>query len=452
MRNRQSSGTCSAARMTVSGAEHGAASAGGSLPVMAMRNYALGILVAVYTFNFIDRQILSILAEPIRTELQLSDTALGLLSGVAFAIFYATLGIPIAKLADRRNRRNLIALALAVWSGMTALSGLAQNFWHLLFARIGVGIGEAGCTPPAHSMIADYFPVDKRATAMGIYSLGIPLGILAGFLVGGLINEYFGWRAAFLVVGLPGILLAVIVRLTIPEPPRGLLEHRIDPGQAPSIKETAKNLWRKRTFRHLSAGAALASFLGSGLLFWLPSFLIRSFSMTTSEVGILLGLILGLPGALGIVLGGWLSDRLGSKDTRWHLWVAAVGIFASLPFYLGVFLAGSGAASLLFLVPAVILGNFFQAATFSQVQGLATLRSRSVSAAILFFITNVFGLGLGPQCVGIVSDLLKFRLGADSLRYSLLLLSFVSIWASFHYYKAGLYLKRDLGDAGSESQ
>lgn len=185
----------------------------------AMRRYALSVLVVVYTFNFIDRQILSILLEPIKQDLGLSDTALGMLTGFAFALFYATLGIPIARLADRGNRRNLIAIALTVWSAMTAVSGLAQNFWHLLIARIGVGVGEAGCSPPAHSMIADYFPSENRATALGIYALGIPFGILFGFIAGGWLNEFFGWRVAFFVVGVPGLLLAILVRFSLREPP-----------------------------------------------------------------------------------------------------------------------------------------------------------------------------------------------------------------------------------------
>ena len=188
------------------------------------RHYALGILVVVYTFNFIDRQILSILLEPVKADLGLSDTAMGMLTGFAFAMFYATLGIPIARYADRSNRRNLIALALGIWSFFTALSGVAQNFWHLLAARIGVGVGEAGCSPPAHSMIADYYPAEQRATALGIYSLGIPIGIMFGLFAGGWINEFFGWRMAFFVVGLPGIILALVVRFTLAEPPRGLAE------------------------------------------------------------------------------------------------------------------------------------------------------------------------------------------------------------------------------------
>ena len=277
------------------------------------RHYALGILVVVYTFNFIDRQILSILLEPVKTDLGLSDTQMGLLTGFAFAMFYATLGIPIARFADRTNRRNLIAAALAIWSGFTALSGLAQNFWHMLAARIGVGVGEAGCSPPAHSMIADYYPAEQRATALGIYSLGIPFGIMFGLFAGGWINEFFGWRAAFFVVGVPGLLLAILVRYSLAEPPRGMAEGRTDSGEQPSIGETLAYLWQKKSFRHMSFAAALTAFVGYGFVTWAPAFLIRSFGMGTGEIGTWFGLILGVAGGIGIAGGGYLADKFWSQ-------------------------------------------------------------------------------------------------------------------------------------------
>lgn len=410
----------------------------------AARQYALGVLVVVYTFNFIDRQILSILLEPIKQDLGLSDSALGLLTGFAFALFYATLGIPIARYADKGNRRNLIALALAIWSAMTALSGLAQNFWQLLAARIGVGVGEAGCSPPAHSMIADYFPAHKRATALGIYSLGIPVGILFGFLAGGWLNEFFGWRVAFFVVGVPGILLAILVRYTLREPARGMAEGRVDQVEQPGIKETFQFMWRKRSFRHLAFGGALTAFVGYGVVTWVPSFLIRSHGMETGEVGTWLGLILGIPGGIGIALGGYMADKLGARDTRWYLWIVSVALLAGVPFAFGVYLSDSALAALLFLIMPIALGNFYQATTFSQTQGLATLRMRSVAAAVLLFILNIIGLGAGPQAVGIVSDLLNPTYGQESLRYSLLIFSFVNIWSAYHYYIAGKYLEEEL--------
>jgi predicted MFS family arabinose efflux permease len=410
----------------------------------AVRNYALGVLVVVYTFNFIDRQILSILLEPIKQDLGLSDTALGMLTGFAFALFYATLGIPIARLADRGNRRNIIAWSLTIWSAMTALSGIAQNFWHLLIARIGVGVGEAGCSPPAHSMIADYFPAENRATALGIYSLGIPVGILFGFIAGGWLNEFFGWRVAFFVVGVPGILLALLVRWSLREPDRGMAEGRQANADQPGIMETFTYLYQKPSFRHMAIGGGLTAFVGYGIVTWVPSFLIRSYGMDTGEVGTYLGLILGIPGGIGIALGGYLADRYGAKDTRWYLWVVTVALLIAVPITVGVYLSSSATASLLFLILPVLLGNFYQATTFSQAQGLVPLRMRAVAAAVLLFILNIIGLGAGPQIVGVVSDLLAPTYGDESLRYALLALSFVNIWAAYHYYLAGKTLKQDL--------
>jgi predicted MFS family arabinose efflux permease len=410
----------------------------------AVRNYALSVLVVVYTFNFIDRQILSILLEPIKQDLGLSDSALGMLTGFAFALFYATLGIPIARFADRGNRRNLIALALTIWSGMTALSGLAQNFWHLLLARIGVGVGEAGCSPPAHSMIADYFPAENRATALGIYSLGIPFGILFGFIAGGWLNEFFGWRVAFFVVGIPGVLLALLVRYTLREPPRGMAEGRVAEVEQPTVMETFRFLWSKRSFRHMAVGGGLTAFVGYGVVTWVPSFLIRSYGMSTGDVGTYLGLILGIPGGIGIALGGYLADRYGARDTRWYLWVVAVALIACVPLSFGVYLSATAFASLIFLIIPILLGDFYQATTFSQTQGLVSLRMRSVAAAVLLFILNIIGLGAGPQAVGILSDVLQPQYGDESLRYALLILSLVNVWSAYHYYLAGKYLKDDL--------
>ena len=410
----------------------------------ATRRYVLSILVVVYTFNFIDRQILSILLEPIKNELQVSDTALGALSGFAFALFYATLGIPIARLADRSSRRSLIAVALAIWSGMTALSGIAQNYWQLLAARIGVAVGEAGCSPPAHSLIADYYPAHQRATALGIYSLGIPFGILFGFIAGGWIEQFFGWRVAFFVVGLPGLALAVIFWLTVREPPRGLAEGRVVSAEQPSVKEAFNYLWKKKSFRHLATGGALTAFVGYGLTTWAPSFLSRSHEMSSGEIGTWLGLILGIPGGIGIVLGGVLADRFGSRDTRWYLWIVTVALVLSTPFSLAVFLSPTATGALLFLMLPVLLGNFYQATTFSQTQGLVPLGMRAVAAAVLLFIINIIGLGLGPQAVGIVSDLLKPEYGDDSIRYSLMIFSLVNLWSAWHYYVAGKYLKDEL--------
>lgn len=419
-----------------------------SLPLISdnVKRYTLGVLVVVYTFNFIDRQILSILIEPIKTDLGVSDFGMGLLSGTAFAIFYATLGMPLALIADRWNRRNLIGLSLAVWSGMTALSGLAMNFWQLAVARIGVGIGEAGCSPSAHSMLADLYPASERATALGVYSLGIPIGIMFGLFAGGAIADEYGWRIAFFIVGIPGLVLSAIVFLTVKEPPRGYADgHVADTSEGhATITEVFKFLLQRRSFVHMAAGGGLSAFVGYGLVTWAPTFFLRSHDMTLTEAGFYLGLVLGIPGGLGIVLGGWMSDRYGARDTRWYLWVVAIALAAVVPISAAAFLVDAWWLSLLLLCFPVMLGNFYQGTTFAQTQGLAPVRMRAVAAAVLLFILNFIGFVFGPPAVGVLSDLLVGTYGDDSLRYSLFAWGFVNLWAALHYWVAGKKLPEDL--------
>lgn len=419
----------------------------------AVKRYTLGVLVVVYTFNFIDRQILSILIEPIKADLGISDFGMGLLSGTAFAVFYATLGMPLALIADRWNRRNLIGLSLAVWSGMTAVSGLAMNFWQLAVARIGVGIGEAGCSPSAHSMLADLYPAKERATALGVYSLGIPIGIMFGLFAGGAIADTFGWRAAFFIVGIPGLLLSVVVFLTVKEPPRGHADgHSILAAahKNATIIEVFRHLIDRRSFVHLATGGGLTAFVGYGLITWAPTFFVRSHDMSLTEAGFWLGLVLGIPGGLGIVAGGWLSDRFGARDTRWYLWVVAVALLAVVPFGAAAFLVDAWWLSLILLCVPVMLGNFYQGTTFAQTQGLAPVRMRAVAAAVLLFILNFIGFVFGPPAVGILSDLLVTTFEQDALRYSLFTWGFVNIWAAFHYWRAGSHLAGDLARTASD--
>ena len=410
----------------------------------ATRRYVLGVLVVTYTFNFIDRQILGILVEPIKRDLGVSDTWMGLLTGLAFAVFYTVMGIPIARFADRANRRNLVALALAIWSGFTALQGAAQSFWQLVLFRIGVGVGEAGCSPPSHSILADYYPPNRRATALGIYSLGIPVGILFGFFVGGWMEEFFGWRWAFVVVGVPGLLLALLVRLTVREPPRGYSEQRTSEGEQPSIVEVARYLLARKSFVHMAIGGGVTAFVGYGLITWAAPFFMRTHGMSSGELGTWLGLIFGIPGGVGIALGGRLADRFGERDARWYLWIVAAALLVVVPVGLGVYLSDDATLALLFLVVPVLLGNFYQATTFAQTQTLVGLRMRSVAAAILLFVLNIIGLALGPSAVGFLSDLLAPEFGNDSLRWALLICSLANLWAAFHYWQAGRHFPGDL--------
>jgi predicted MFS family arabinose efflux permease len=414
------------------------------------RRYALTILTTVYVANYIDRQILAILLQPIKLTFALSDTQLGFLTGIAFAIFYATLGIPIAMWADRGNRRNIITLALTAFSVMTALCGLAQSFLQLALARIGVGIGEAGSSPPSHSMIADLYAPHERATAMAIFALGVNLGILVGFLVGGWMNEFFGWRAAFMVVGVPGLLLAILVRTTLREPPRGYSEGRVGAsGEPPSLLWVFALVWRRRSLRHLVAGATLNSFVGYGAVAWVPAFLIRSFGMSTGDVGTALALIIGVFGGAGTFLGGYMADRLARRDVRWNVWLIAACVSAGIPFTFGVFLAREAFWALAaFIVPAIV-GALYLGPCLALVQGLVPLRARTVASAILLFIINIIGLGFGPQTVGIASDLLAPRFGDESLRYALLLVGLANIWAAVHFFLAARTLKQDLASAAA---
>ena len=414
----------------------------------AARRYALVILAIVYMFNFIDRQIMAILLPAIRDEFGVSDAWLGFLAGTAFAMFYIVLGIPVARYADRHNRRNLIALAVAVWSGMTALCGVAANFWQLALARIGVGVGEAGCSPPAHSMIADMYPPEQRSTAMGIYTVGISAGIMLAFLLGGWVVQNIGWREAFFIVGLPGLLLALIVRVTVVEPQRGHSEGREAVSEQPTFFRTLGFLWRRPSFAHMTIAAGLSSYVGYSVVSFLPSFLVRSFGMSPSEVGLYLGLIVGIIGGAGFFLGGYIADHLGQTDHRRALrFIGLTVLLTAIP-YAAMFLSDSWqAALLLFLVPAAT-ANVYLAPVLSQAQGLVSLRMRAMASAVALLIINVIGLALGPLLTGMLSDGLEGRFGEESMRYALLLVtSIVLPWAAWHYVRAGRTIDADLAKA-----
>ncbi|MFT5441031.1 MAG: putative MFS family arabinose efflux permease [Myxococcota bacterium] len=422
-------------------------------PSAAYRRYALGLLTLVYITSFVDRQILAVLLEDIKGAFDVSDTFLGFLSGFAFALFYATLGIPIAMWADRGNRRNIISLALALFSIMTALCGMAQTFTHLLIARIGVGVGEAGTSPPSHSIIADLYEPKDRATAMGTYAIGVNVGIMVGFFAGGWINELYGWRAAFMAVGIPGLVIATVVRLTLKEPVRGASEGRVlvTPTEKPSVLSAAKTFWKIRTMRHIAFGAALNAFVGYASITWIPSFLSRSYGMSSGDIGTYLSLIIGIGGGIGTFLGGYFADVLGKRDVRWNLWLPASLILFALPFCWGVFLADSSTASLSWYVVPAMLGTVYLGPSLALTQSLVPLHMRTVASAILLFIINILGMGLGPQTVGITSDLLADRFGDESMRYALFLSVFMYLWSAFHFYMASRTLKEDLASVSDRA-
>jgi MFS family permease len=410
------------------------------------RYYVLAVLTVVYAFNFIDRQLLVILQEPIKAELDLSDTQLGLLTGFAFAVFYVVCGIPIARWADKGVRRTVIALSLTVWSAMTAVSGLTQNYLQLLLARVGVGVGEAGGSPPAHSMISDIFDRQHRATALSIYSVGIYIGILGGFLLGGWVAEFFGWRLAFFVVGAPGVLLAIVLRLTVREPPRGWSEgstHRV--ASAPPLVEVAQLLWSRRSFRHIALAASLQAFIIYAIGNWLPSYFLRTYDIGIGQLGTWMALTTGFGGGIGSFFGGWLADRLGARDSRWYLWAPASLTILTAPILLVLLTTDSLYFALLLVAPFNFLTAAYLGAVLAVSHNLVGLRMRALTSAILFFTINLIGMGLGPTSVGMLSDLMTEAKVDAPLGYAMMAVGVTAaLWACVHYVLATRTVRDDI--------
>ncbi len=407
-------------------------------------NYVLGLLFVVYVFNFIDRQILSILLDPIKADLGVSDTAMGFLTGLAFALFYTAAGIPIARWADTGTRRSIIAMGLFAWSLMTACSGLARSFLQLALARVGVGVGEAAGSPPAHSLISDYFPPERRATALSIYSSGIYVGVMFGYLAGGWLGEFFSWRVAFFVVGLPGLVLAVIVRVTVREPERGRSERGPVDDRREDLREVARFLLARRTFVLAAIGCGFTAFAGYGFGAWVPAFLGRVRGMSGGEIGTWIGLANGITGAAGSVLGGVVADRLAKRDARWYLWVPACSTLLAIPMAIPFLFLDNKVVSLCFYFPYNFFGSAFLGPVIAVTYSLVKVRMRALASAILFFILNLIGLGAGPQVVGILNDLLSTRFGVDAVRYSLLTVNLCAVVAVILYVLAAHTLKMDL--------
>lgn len=403
----------------------------------------LSMLLLVYVFNFVDRQILAILAAPIQQDLGLSDGEMGLLGGLAFALLYSTMAVPLAVLADRTSRSWVITVSLVLWSGFTALCGLAQGFWHIFLARLGVGIGEAGGVAPSYALIGDYFPSEKRAWALSIYSLGIPLGSAAGVLAGGYIAARVDWRLAFFVVGVAGLLIAPFFKL--------LVRDRRIARPAPSAAvppeagfgEAAGILMRKRSFWFLSFGAACSSMLGYGIAFWLPSLLQRSFGFDLVEASQFFGALLLIGGVAGVLGGGWLGDKLGNRNKAFYAWLPGVAFFLGAPlFALGISSSSATFAFLLFLIPQA-LAYVWLGPVLSAVQHLVAPASRSTASALFLLINNLIGLGGGIFFLGALSDFLTPFYGEESLRYSMLYALGLYAFAALLMTLAGRSLPRD---------
>lgn len=410
------------------------------------RRYVLGLLFAASIFNLMDRQVFGILIEPIKQDLNLSDSALGFISGIAFAILYTTLGLVIGRYADRANRQRIISASIALWSAMTVVSGFAMNFTHLVLARVGVSIGQSGFSPAAHSLISDFFPLEKRATAMSIYGLGALIGVVLMFLVGGWAAELYGWRIAFIIIGLPGVVFSLVVFFTLKEPPRGYSEGRSDTSEMPPVSDVLRYLWSVKSFRYLSIGNGFMALVGYGTIQWISPFLIRSHNFTVGETGTALAGVM-LFGAAGTLTGGVLSDKLGAKDRKWYLLLPAIGIGVSLPVYLLAYIA-----PLAWLTISLLsLGQFFStisvAPSTAMVQALSPLRMRALASAVFLFVTNLVGLGVGPLIVGLISDAFVPSAGAESLRYALIITTLFLVLSTLYYWIASRTLKHDLEHA-----
>lgn len=419
------------------------------------RWYVVWLLFVVYVLNFVDRQILTILVEPIRKEFDFSDTQMGLLGGFAFAVVYSVLGIPIARIADRKNRVNIISIALFVWSFFTVLTGRAQNFAQLFAARVAVGIGEAGCTPPAYSIIGDYFSKARRTTAIAIYSMGIYGGVFVGYLVGAQVASEYGWRTAFYVVGIPGIVLALIVKLTLREPPRGFAEGVYVAPNPPPVKVVLSKLLTKATFWHLALASALHAFVGYGVNGFHPAFLMRSHGLSVGEAGTVLAIISAVSGIGGTWFGGWLADKLSQSrnDVRWQLWTPGIATLLNVPAAILAYTLGSTEMVIATMFISLVFGVMYLGPSYATMQRLVDVRERALGSAVLLLIVNLIGLGLGPTLVGVVSDIFyngflgdgiaEHIAKADGLRWSLIVMVCINVWSFVHYMIAAKTLVRD---------
>ncbi len=444
---------------------------------------ALILLMLVYASNFIDRTIINTLGQPIKVDLKISDAQLGVLQGFAFAVFYTVLGLPIGRLAEHRSRVNLLSICLLIWSGMTGLCGVATNYLQLVVFRFGVGVGEAGCSPASHSLIADYFPASRRASALSVYAFGIPLGGAIGAMSGGWIAEHLSWRIAFFIVGAPGLILAVVARLLLREPPRGHSEAAGSPGRKtaeappPSLLAVAKRMWGAPSFVHMTIGVTLISFAGYGVGGFAQPYFIREFHLGLARVGLIFGLVGGLSAGLGTLLGGFVTDWSGKHDRRWYALAPGIGFLVATPFYAAIYLIPSWRVALALVAIPGIFSYAYLGPTFGVMHNLVEPRMRASATALLFFVLNLVAMGGGPFFTGLMSDLfaqhaftqahlghflsvcpggvgpkgapaalkaLCLSTSAQATRSAILVTFIAGVWGAAHYFLAAIDIRQDM--------
>lgn len=375
-------------------------------PVNASAWGALAILLLVYVVNFMDRWIITILLQPIKEELKLADWELGLLNGLAFSLLSGIAAIKLARMAEVRNRVRILTACIVFWSALTVLCGLVSSFWQLILARMGVGIGEAGGMPASHSLLTDYFPPERRTLAFAIYGLGLPVGGMLGMMLGGVLVDLWGWRSAFIVVGAPGLLVALVVWCFLKEPPRGRYDPPAAKEEAPALREVAANLWRRKTTRHILIGLTLAVMLGNTGTSFLAPYIIRRFALSYSQVALLVGATNFLTAAIGMVLGGMLTDRLGRRDIRWLMWIPMLCIPIAIPFNMAAYMQDNVLWLALLLAPGSLVISSYMAPSFATMHNLSQPRSRATVTAIAGICMGMIGAGMGPLLGGISIDLL----------------------------------------------
>jgi len=421
----------------------------------AYRAYVLAVIWFVLLLRFLDLQVIAVLMESIKREFAISDTQLGLLTGFAFSVFYGTLGIPVAFLADRSNRVTIIAAAVSVWSAMTAACGLASTFPLLLMARLGVGIGEAGGNAPAYSLISDYFPARRRAFIFAILNSAVPVGTFTGLIIGGIVSARLGWRAAFWAVGLPGLAIGLLALLTVHDPRRARGRAPVQRVSTSSISKDLRALLDKRSYRHLVLATSLFTLgaLGSGI--WIPSFFIRVHHLPSAQVATWLACIYGGGGLIGALTGGILADHLVARthDCRWHVWIAGICSAATLPFTFFVYLWPDPITALLMHTGATILMHMWMGPAYGLVQSLAGPQRRTMAAAVNMLAINLLAYGLGPLLVGTGSDALRAILGNQSLRYSILTVVVLAYgWAAAHFFIAAKTVRHEIEVESSDDE